>query len=63
MKSFKVLLLLLALVLLSVTAVSAQDEAPSGELEIFSWWTGGGEAAGLEALIARRSGPFRARPA
>lgn len=32
----------------------AQDDAsPSGELEIFSWWTGGGEAAGLEALIAQ----------
>ncbi|MBW4436485.1 MAG: ABC transporter substrate-binding protein [Pleurocapsa minor GSE-CHR-MK-17-07R] len=32
-------------------AVTAQD-ALSGDLEIFSWWTGGGEAAGLEALIA-----------
>lgn len=52
MKHLKILLLVLALVLLSVSAVGAQDE-PSGELEIFSWWTGGGEAAGLEALIAR----------
>ena len=52
MKFLKILLMLLALVLLSVSAVGAQD-APSGELEIFSWWTGGGEAAGLEALIAR----------
>jgi glucose/mannose transport system substrate-binding protein len=33
--------------------VTAQDAAPSGDLEIFSWWTGGGEATGLEALIAR----------
>lgn len=24
---------------------------PSGEVEVFSWWTGGGEAAGLEAMI------------
>jgi glucose/mannose transport system substrate-binding protein len=31
-------------------AVSAQEA--SGDLEIFSWWTGGGEAAGLDALIA-----------
>lgn len=52
MKHLKILLLVLALVLLSVSVVGAQDE-PSGELEIFSWWTGGGEAAGLEALIAR----------
>jgi glucose/mannose transport system substrate-binding protein len=51
-KHLKILLLVLALVLLSVSVVGAQDE-PSGELEIFSWWTGGGEAAGLEALIAR----------
>ncbi len=32
---------------------AAQEEAPSGDLEIFSWWTGGGEEAGLNALIAR----------
>ncbi|MBK9121762.1 MAG: carbohydrate ABC transporter substrate-binding protein [Chloroflexi bacterium] len=32
----------------------AQD-APSGDLEIFSWWTGGGEEAGLNAIIARFS--------
>jgi glucose/mannose transport system substrate-binding protein len=24
---------------------------PSGELEIFSWWTAGGEAEGLEAML------------
>ncbi len=53
MKHFKVLMVILVLALLSVSMVAAQDEAPSGELEIFSWWTGGGEAAGLEALIAR----------
>lgn len=47
---------MMVLVLLAVTAVavSAQDEA-AGDLEIFSWWTGGGEAAGLDALIARFS--------
>ncbi len=31
-------------------------EAPAagtteGQVEVFSWWTGGGEAAGLEAMI------------
>jgi glucose/mannose transport system substrate-binding protein len=53
-KALKVLVAL-ALVLLSVTVVSAQDAAPTGDLEIFSWWTGGGEAAGLDALIAKFS--------
>ncbi len=54
MKYLKILLVALALVLLSVTVVSAQDMTqPSGDLEIFSWWTGGGEAAGLDALIAK----------
>jgi glucose/mannose transport system substrate-binding protein len=24
---------------------------PTGEVEVFSWWTGGGEAAGLDAMI------------
>ncbi|MBI5089876.1 MAG: hypothetical protein HZB15_13720, partial [Actinobacteria bacterium] len=27
-------------------------EVTSTELEVFSWWTGGGEAAGLDAMIA-----------
>ncbi len=33
---------------------AAAPEAPSdmgGEVEVFSWWTGGGEAAGLDAMI------------
>jgi glucose/mannose transport system substrate-binding protein len=47
--------LCIAFVLMLVGTVSAQDETPSGDLEIFSWWTGGGEAAGLDALIARFS--------
>ncbi len=55
MKPIKVIFVVLALLLLSVTFVSAQDAAPSGDLEIFSWWVGGGEAAGLEALIAKFS--------
>jgi glucose/mannose transport system substrate-binding protein len=32
-----------------VTAPTGSDLA--GEVEVFSWWTGGGEAAGLEAMI------------
>lgn len=33
------------------TGDEADDEAAGGEVEVFSWWTGGGEAAGLEAMI------------
>ncbi|RMG88277.1 MAG: carbohydrate ABC transporter substrate-binding protein [Chloroflexi bacterium] len=44
------LLLVAALALMLVGAVFAQEEAPSGELEIFSWWAGD-EGPALEALI------------
>lgn len=40
-------LLILALVLAFSVPAAAQDE----EVEIFSWWTGGGEEEGLNALI------------
>lgn len=31
---------------------AAPTEAPAaGKVEVFSWWTGGGEAAGLEAMV------------
>ena len=30
----------------------ATGEDVSGDVEVFSWWTGGGEAAGLEAMLA-----------
>lgn len=40
---------------LALSGLAMAQDAPSGELEIFSWWTGGGEAAGLDALIARFS--------
>jgi len=39
----------------SQEALDTSDDEPmadvSGEVEIFSWWTGGGEAAGLDAMI------------
>ncbi|HYO87075.1 MAG TPA: hypothetical protein VER79_00415, partial [Candidatus Limnocylindrales bacterium] len=53
MKKWIVALTVLVLALALSGIVMAQDAAPSGELEIFSWWTGGGEAAGLDALIAK----------
>jgi glucose/mannose transport system substrate-binding protein len=49
------LLVLLALVIFGVFGAAVAQESASGELEIFSWWTGGGEEAGLNALIARFS--------
>jgi glucose/mannose transport system substrate-binding protein len=44
---------MLALCALGLAASVTAQDALSGDLEIFSWWAGGGEAAGLEALIAR----------
>lgn len=33
-------------------APATEAPAAKSQLEVFSWWTGGGEAAGLEAMIA-----------
>ncbi len=33
------------------TTEEGGDEASMNQVEVFSWWTGGGEAAGLEAMI------------
>jgi len=33
------------------TGLGETAAATSGQVEVFSWWTGGGEAAGLEAMI------------
>jgi len=36
----------------ATAAPTAEAEEPmAGEVEVFSWWTGGGEAAGLDAMI------------
>ena len=51
-RKFVNLVLVLALVL-SLGSIAFAQDAPSGDLEIFSWWTGGGEAAGLDALLAK----------
>jgi glucose/mannose transport system substrate-binding protein len=45
-------LVLIAVLLAALVGTVIAQDAPSGDLEIFSWWAGGGEAAGLEALIA-----------
>jgi glucose/mannose transport system substrate-binding protein len=41
----------LALALALAMCLAACARAPSGDLEIFSWWTAGGEAEGLEAML------------
>jgi len=51
-KFLVVLLALVAVLSMAGLTVRAQDTV-SGDLEIFSWWTGGGEEAGLNALIAK----------
>ena len=51
--SFATLAMLVALaVALPAGAVRSDQSAASSELEVFSWWTGGGEAAGLNKVIA-----------
>jgi glucose/mannose transport system substrate-binding protein len=43
--------LLLALPASGFAKTDARSSAKKGQLEVFSWWTGGGEAHGLAALI------------
>src|SRR5215212_7988762 len=52
-RKFLVVALMALCALGLVSFVGAQDDTLSGDLEIFSWWAGGGEAAGLEALVAK----------
>jgi len=39
------------LVIASFVLVACQPAGASGKLEIFSWWTAGGEAEGLNANV------------
>ena len=45
-------LLVIALVVPTAGYSGKSSSSQSGELEVFSWWTGGGEAAGLTKVIA-----------
>jgi glucose/mannose transport system substrate-binding protein len=60
-----VVLATLALVLaLPASGLARTDARSAGQLEVFSWWTGGGEAHGLQALIKiwnknHKSTPFK----
>jgi len=40
-----------ALALLSSATLSTASAAATGKLEVFSWWTAGGESEGLDALL------------
>jgi glucose/mannose transport system substrate-binding protein len=42
---------LVAVLLASAVVLTACGGGGANEVEVFSWWTGGGEAAGLEAMI------------
>ncbi len=35
----------------TAAATTSAAPTPTGKVEVFSWWTGGGEAAGLDAMI------------
>lgn len=50
--SLVIAVLLIAAMLLGACTKATPTAAPvKQQLEVFSWWTGGGEAAGLEAMI------------
>ncbi len=54
MKKSKILWILATILIVSSLMLGACGGASkdvSGEVEVFSWWTGGGEAAGLDAMI------------
>jgi glucose/mannose transport system substrate-binding protein len=42
----------LAVLAVLLAACQTAAEPAAGEVEVFSWWTGGGEAAGLDAMLA-----------
>jgi len=42
---------LMTVVMISTLVLSACGRGGADKVEVFSWWTGGGEAAGLEAMI------------
>lgn len=50
--SFATLAMLVALAVALPAGAVRSDQSASNELEVFSWWTGGGEAAGLTKVIA-----------
>lgn len=45
------LFVFVALLIIAATVLSACAPKAAPKVEVFSWWTGGGEAAGLEAMI------------
>ncbi|MCL4867896.1 MAG: ABC transporter substrate-binding protein [Anaerolineae bacterium] len=49
MRSYK--FILLTIVLMLVLAACGGRSSQKDQVEVFSWWTGGGEAAGLDAMI------------
>lgn len=60
MKARFLMMLVIVGALLSLVsgAVVAQDETVTGDLEVFSWWTSGGEAAALDALFAAMNASY-----
>jgi glucose/mannose transport system substrate-binding protein len=51
MHSKRLLALAIPLALLALSACGGGAAGGADQVEVFSWWTGGGEAAGLDAMI------------
>jgi glucose/mannose transport system substrate-binding protein len=51
MKKSFALRFVVVLIILSTVLAACGTNAQDNQVEVFSWWTGGGEAAGLEAMI------------
>jgi glucose/mannose transport system substrate-binding protein len=58
MKKLYLLVVVLLVAPLLLTACGGGEEAGSGKLEIFSWWTAGGEADGLAEMFKIYSGKY-----
>jgi len=58
MKRLYLLVVVLLVAPLLLTACGGGEEAGSGKLEIFSWWTAGGEADGLAEMFKIYSGKY-----
>jgi len=58
MKKLVLLVVVLLVAPLLLTACGGGEEAGSGKLEIFSWWTAGGEADGLAEMFKIYDGKY-----
>ena len=58
MKKLYLLVIVLMIAPLLLAGCGGSEKAGSGKLEIFSWWTAGGEADGLAEMFRIYSGKY-----